>query len=386
MRYDLRGQQGAVMMRILVFVFALLATQVHAVERVALVIGNAAYTEIPSLENPARDATLAAETFRRLGFQTIIVTNQRAGRMRKLLADFREASEGAETAVIYFAGHGMQIGGDNYLLPVDTRVASADAAIERAVPMSAMIDAFAPSAKSKILLLDACRNNPFAGTRSTLSGPDGLARANHEVSDLLVLYAAQPNRVAFDGQGANSPFMEAVAATLTAAENVRLSDALIDITNRVRTSTSDLQVPYIEGTLSVHVEFSLKIGAPAPQTPLDCKGRPFEVALGREKDFIELPDPTGALTVVDGVGTSLRICPDGTGIQVSGPHPAQISCDQIREPTREGTGYYYADASGRASHLWFHVDAKAANAPVEIGLYRDDAQLHWIDTQWRICG
>ncbi|MEM1151647.1 MAG: caspase family protein, partial [Pseudomonadota bacterium] len=236
------------------------AVVAHAAGKQALVVGIGEYDNIRSLRNPVPDAELAGQVFEGLGFETIVATDLAADELREALFDFNIRSTDADVALIYFAGHGMQIGGENYLLAKDALGASQGAAVESAVSTEELVAAFGDGAAAKILMIDACRDNPFADdTRSLLSGErDGLARTNHVVDDLLVVFAAQPGNVALDGAGDNSPFMEAVSDVLTATEDVTFQDALIDITKQVKATADERQTPYIEGTMS----FRIQLGAP----------------------------------------------------------------------------------------------------------------------------
>ncbi len=169
-------------------------------KRVALVIGNSAYAEGP-LRNPVNDARLMERTLRELGFQVAKLENANFQRMQRALVAFGSRAQGADVALIFFAGHGMQADGENYLIPVGARIdKEADLAAE-ALTSSAMLRQVESSgAKVSLVVLDACRNNPFqAKTRSSVRG---LARVDVPTGS-IVAYAAQANAVADDGEGNN---------------------------------------------------------------------------------------------------------------------------------------------------------------------------------------
>lgn len=169
-------------------------------KRVALVIGNSAYSEGP-LRNPVNDARLMERTLRELGFQVSKLENANFQRMQRALVAFGSRAQGADVAMIFFAGHGMQADGENYLIPVGARIEKeADLAAE-ALTSSAMLRQVESSgAKVSLVVLDACRNNPFqAKTRSSVRG---LARVDVPTGS-IVAYAAQANAVADDGDGNN---------------------------------------------------------------------------------------------------------------------------------------------------------------------------------------
>lgn len=358
-----------------------------AANRVALIIGNSDYLHAGRLNNPKNDAILADTALQSLGFETLLLTDRSVDALKDDLASFKALSENAEIALIYFAGHGIQIEQDNYLLAVDTRTDDLDAARNSSVAMDNFINAFAPSAKTKLLMLDACRNNPFAEDTRSLNSETtrGLARVNHEVSDLMVVYAAQPNRVALDGNGDNSPFLTAVVNSLTEKNDVKLSDALIEITNRVKTSTNNRQIPYIEGSLSSNVVFNHALAQPiiADQTSaFQCKGQEQEFAMTSfDEDFAEVASSVSQIVISQTSPTPVNICPIENGLFVDGPFSAQFDCDDILDKENDGVGYYYADQTGKDRHLWFYHGGEKA----EIGVYRDGQQELWMTTGWNIC-
>lgn len=354
-----------------------------AADRVALIIGNGDYRHVAALENPGNDAALTSKVFGALGFETTVVIDADAATLREALGAFRARSEGAETALIYFAGHGIQVDNRNYLLTVDTEGTTLDAAVGSAVGMNEVIGAFAESAQAKLLFMDACRNNPFEATRGlTTINREGLARVNHEQSDLLVVYAAQPNRVALDGRGAHSPFTTAVTEVLSGGTETGLQDALIDVTNHVRTATGGQQTPYIEGTLSFRLTFGVANSVPAPAQAI-CEG-PVQ-ALGFDRvpgDFVGLDGSHRQLVL----GDDLLICPDADAVRVSGPFDAAFSCDMLLNAPDEGAGYYFDGPDKAPHHLWFYLNPDRKPRALEMGLYREDKQIYWVDTNIAICG
>lgn len=352
-------------------------------DRVALIIGNGAYRHVAPLDNPGNDAALTSEVFGMLGFDTTVVVDADAATFRAALADFKIRSEEAETALIYFAGHGIQVNNLNYLLTVDTVGTTLDAATATAVGMTEVIGAFAQSAQAKLLFIDACRNNPFEATRGlTTIQREGLARVNHEQSNLLVVYAAQPNRVALDGRGAHSPFTTAVKEVLTSGVGTGLQDALIDVTNHVLTATSGQQTPYVEGTLSFRLTFGGRAQATKP-VPAYCE-EPVQT-LGFDRvpdDFVDLDGSQLQLVF----GEDLRVCPDAQSVRVSGPFEASFSCDLLLNSPAAGAGYYFDGPGNAPHHLWFYLNPERQPHTLEVGLYRQGEQVYWVDTNMRMCG
>lgn len=183
-------------------------------KQVALVVANAEYQHTSKLANPLRDAKLVSSALEQAGFDTVeLGTNLTRAQFMERLRDFRSAADGAEAALVYFAGHGIESDGRNWLLPTDTKLdAEKDLPFE-AVELQLLLDTL-DGAKLRIAVLDACRNNPYENrwTSENRSVTRGLAP--FEMDDMLVIYAAAPGQVAYDGADGNSPFALALARRL----------------------------------------------------------------------------------------------------------------------------------------------------------------------------
>ena len=192
----------------------------HAEKRVALVIGNSAYRNAPALMNPKNDAQDIGKSLRELGFSTIVATDLDRAGMDDVLDRFSRTVGGAEIALVYYSGHGMQFAGKNFLLPVDARLVNADDVNRfRLVPLDDVFDVLQGAPGARIIILDACRNNPVEDDlkRRMASMPGvnrdafltrGLSRV--AANGLIVAYATQANDVASDGVARNSPFAQAL--------------------------------------------------------------------------------------------------------------------------------------------------------------------------------
>lgn len=371
-------------------VLAVLPQAVLAAGKVALIVGNSHYRNVAPLENPVRDADLAARTFTALGFETTVVLDADTDALRDTLRAFQTVSADAEVAAIYFAGHGVQAGNVNYLLATDTGADSRAVFENSAVRMEEFLAAFSPDAGVKLLIVDACRDNPFAATRSLEKlfepGGKGLSRVNHQLQDLMVVYSAQPDHKAYDGDGDNSPFMEAFSSVLTAHEQMQLTEALIDITNFVRTKTADKQLPYTEGTLSVHVELTLKQPLKAaPATPDEtavCPAGGKVVSLEGEEDYMEFDKGPASLVIDDGGTPVLEVCVRESALLVHGSYDQDFSPADLRNREDEGSGYYFKTRDGRDAHLWFYADPEDPKAPAQVGVYVNEEEVTWIMTGW----
>ncbi len=182
-----------------------------AAQRVALIVANSDYEHTSQLANPGRDAALVSSALQEAGFDTVELA-QNLGRAEFMdgLRDFSELADGADVALVYFAGHAVESDGRNWLLPVDATLSAERDMPFEAVELERILDAIY-GAKLRIAVLDACRNNPFANRWEGENRSASRGLAPFEVDDILVMYAAAPGAFAFDGADGNSPFALALA-------------------------------------------------------------------------------------------------------------------------------------------------------------------------------
>jgi formylglycine-generating enzyme required for sulfatase activity len=224
-----------------------------AEKRVALVIGNSDYEQVTRLANPANDAADMAAALEEIGFDEVtLALDLDHGAMRATLGEFTRTAAGADIAVVYFAGHGIEVGGTNYLIPTDATLAHVDDVEFEAVALSTALHALNRAGKLKLVILDACRNNPFVPEMdvagATRSIGRGLARVEPQGSDTLIAYAAREGTVAEDGDGANSPYAAALINHLaTPGLDVRILFGRVR--DEVRAATGGAQEPFIYGSL-----------------------------------------------------------------------------------------------------------------------------------------
>lgn len=220
--------------------------------RVALVVGNGAYKNVHALPNPPRDAKLIANVLRDLGFQTVIsVSDLTRDKFFEALKTFAEEAEKADWAVVYYAGHGFEIGGVNYLVPVDAKLAADRDAETQAVALEQVIAAVGAARKVRLVMLDACRDNPFAPTmQRTLS----LKLVDKGFSNIepgagfMVVYAAKHGETAIDGDnGADSPFATALAREIKEPK-VEIRKLFDIIRDDVWSATKHEQQPFTYGS------------------------------------------------------------------------------------------------------------------------------------------
>jgi hypothetical protein len=256
---------------IAILAFAGIATDVYANQRVALVIGNSAYQHTARLDNPKNDAMDMAAVLKQLGFQVIDGFDLDKVAFERKVRDFSVALRAAEVGLFFYAGHGMQVEGKNYLVPVDAKAETADALDWEMVRLDLVQRTMERAVSTNIIFLDACRNNPLArnlaramGTRSADIGR-GLAPAESSVGT-LISFSTQPGNVALDGAGRNSPFAGALVKRI-ATSNDDLSGLLIDVRNDVIKVTQNAQVPWEHSALRGRFYFNPATLTPTP-TPI----------------------------------------------------------------------------------------------------------------------
>lgn len=227
--------------------------------RVALVIGNGAYRNVHALPNPPRDSKLIAGVLRDVGFQTVIsASDLTRDKFFEALQTFAAEAEKADWAVVYYAGHGFEIGGVNYLVPVDAKLAADRDAETQAVALEQVIAAVGAARKVRLVMLDACRNNPFAPTmRRTLSFKlvdKGFSNIEPGVG-FMVVYAAKHGETAMDGDGsADSPFATALAREIR-QPRVEIRKLFDIVRDDVWAATRHEQQPFTYGSLPGREDF-----------------------------------------------------------------------------------------------------------------------------------
>ncbi|MBD1546010.1 caspase family protein [Roseibium aggregatum] len=223
--------------------------------RLALVIGNGAYVNVAALRNPVNDAILMADSLRKVGFDVKLITEARQDELIRAISDFGRKLRGAgddATGLFYYAGHGVQSFGSNFLLPVDIALQDAADLSLVGVPAQAVLrQMFSARNKTNIVILDACRNNPFV-TIPDLSD-NGLAEIKAPRGTFLA-YSTAPGDVAVDGTGKNSPFTEALATHLS-APGVPIEALFKDVRVEVVKLTGGKQTPWDTSSLTVDFQF-----------------------------------------------------------------------------------------------------------------------------------
>ncbi len=239
-------------------------------KRVALIVGNSTYQTVPQLPNPSRDATAVAKMFRDAGFDSVdLAINVGNLEFKRAMRKFEAAADGAEMAVVYYAGHGLEIAATNYMIPVDARLASDRDAEDEAIPLERLVSSADGASRLRLVILDACRDNPFNSSMrrerkvATRAVAVGLGKVEPTSTDTLMAYAAKAGSTADDGDGDHSPFTAAILKDLTIPGlDVRL--AFGRVRDDVLKTTGNRQEPFVYGSLGGG-NVSL-VPAPAAQT------------------------------------------------------------------------------------------------------------------------
>ncbi|WP_206519928.1 MULTISPECIES: caspase family protein [unclassified Mesorhizobium] len=229
------------------------AFEAHADRRVALVIGNAEYRNIPALKNPDKDAQDVANTFRLAGFDVFVAKDLTKLQFEERFRNYLAAADGADLAVVYYSGHGFQIGGENFLIPVDASLKDAADIEVQAIKLDDVLEQLRSKAKIQVIILDACRNNPFPRQdywlrdQLIVAGDAGLAQVKSSLNTLIA-FATEPGAVAYDGRGALSPFSSAFSRHAL-APNQEIRTVMAAVRRDVVKATNGKQVPWENSSL-----------------------------------------------------------------------------------------------------------------------------------------
>lgn len=226
--------------------------------RVALVIGNSEYKNVPRLPNPANDAQAIGNALRQSSFETVeLVRDTTREQLLTALHRFADRADTADWAVIFYSGHGVEVGGTNYLVPVDARLRTNRDVEFEAVELDKALRAIEHARRLRLIVLDACRDNPFlvqmARVMPSRSVGRGLARMEPD-GGTLIAYAAKHGEIALDGEGSNSPFTEALIKRMRTPrlEIRRMFDLIRD---DVMAATQRRQQPFTYGSLPGSEDF-----------------------------------------------------------------------------------------------------------------------------------
>ena len=263
-----------------------LMPQTHAVERrVALVIGNATYRDAP-LSNPPNDARDMAAALRRTGFEVIELIDGTQKEMNRAIAKFGERLSSDSVALFYYAGHGMQVRGKNYLIPIDAQITNETSIRVESVDVDGVLDQLG-SSELNVVILDACRNNPFERRFRSLGG--GLAQMDAPKGSLIA-YATAPGKIAADGDGRNGLFTQELLKQMQ-TPGLTIEQVFKNVRREVARATRDSQIPWESSSLTGDFYFipngraSLAVSLP-PAQPV-----PTKVATPEKKPVVSEAPP-----------------------------------------------------------------------------------------------
>jgi uncharacterized caspase-like protein len=254
----------------------LLRADAQQERRVALVVGNSTYEEAGALANPANDAADMAAKLHEIGFQVIEARDLGKRALERKIGEFADQLSGADVGLFFYAGHGLQVNGRNFIVPVDAKLDAAVKLTLEAVPMDEILDIMEQQTATSLVFLDACRNNPFvtslgkeASNRSAVP-LKGLAQFD-STRGSFIAFSTAPGAVAMDGAGRNSPFTAALLRHIE-EPGQSINDLMIAVRRDVIAETRDTQRPWEQGSLVERFEFVPAGGAvaqsePAPSPP-----------------------------------------------------------------------------------------------------------------------
>ncbi len=232
---------------------ALAPSPSHAENRVALVIGNSAYQNTTALANPVNDARAIAAKLTAIGFDVALHENLDGQGFRLALGEFSEKALNADLALVFYAGHGIEMNGQNYLIPIDAKMRSEATAQFEAVPLEQVLGSVREAGKLGLVMLDACRNNPFAATMQRSNGTRSVSRGLAPISvegesGILISFAAEAGKTADDGDAQHSPYTSALLGVLD-QPGLEVGRMFRAVRAKVKETTGGVQVPIEQAQL-----------------------------------------------------------------------------------------------------------------------------------------
>ena len=296
-----------------VIVMAMLAGSALASSRVALVIGNADYAHVPALANPRNDAADVAAVLGDIGFEVTRLENADYATLRRGLRAFRREAAAAKIAVVFYAGHGIEVSKHNFLVPVDASLQTDGDVEYEAMPLDRVVNAVQGASELRLVVLDACRENPFLKSMkrekgSTRSIGRGLARPPKSGGDTLIVYSAEEGQTAADGKGRNSPYTSALLRYMK-EPGLEVGMMFRTVHKAVRNSTGDVQIPQMYGSLSDERYYFIPptVKDSAGQTSAAAQGSALEMVALQAKEDREVDAAAASLTKVQSTSRDLEL-------------------------------------------------------------------------------
>ena len=329
-----------------------------AEKRVALVLGNSAYQNVARLPNPVNDGTVIAATLKNAGFDVVEERHDLpAAETRRALRDFADRARDADIAVVYYAGHGIEVDGTNYLIPVDAKLERDTDVYDEAFSLDRVLLAIEPAKQLRLVILDACRDNPFAKnmkrTVASRAIGQGLAKVEPTSPNMLIAYSAKAGSTALDGDAKNSPFTMALAKHLT-TPGLDVRRAFGFVRDEVLKTTSYRQEPFVYGSLG---------GEDVPLVPVKATASPANPQTDIRRDY-ELAQQVGNKAALNAF---LAQYPDGFYAELARSQLAKIAAEEARVAATEKArlaeqerARLAAEGAQKGQQAKAEADAKAA--------------------------
>jgi len=329
-----------------------------AEKRVALVLGNSAYQNVARLANPVNDGAMIAATLKNAGFDVVEERHDLpAAETRRTLRDFADRARDADIAVVYYAGHGIEVDGTNYLIPVDAKLERDTDVYDEAFSLDRVLLAIEPAKQLRLVILDACRDNPFAKnmkrTVASRAIGQGLAKIEPTSPNMLIAYSAKAGSTALDGDAKNSPFTMALAKHLT-TPGLDVRRAFGFVRDEVLKTTSYRQEPFVYGSLG---------GDDVPLVPVKATASPANPQADIRRDY-ELAQQVGNKAALNAF---LAQYPDGFYAELARSQLAKLAAEEARVAATEKArlaeqerARLAAEGAQKGQQAKAEADAKAA--------------------------
>ncbi|MGE0611916.1 MAG: caspase family protein, partial [Hyphomicrobiales bacterium] len=252
--------------------FALIAAfgPASAEKRLALVLGNADYRNAAPLKNPRNDASDVALKLRELGFHVIQGLDLDRGRMEEHIRLFANELATADVSLLYYAGHALQVNGENYLVPVEAQLKRESDLDFEAIPLNLVMKQMQRTTRVSLVFLDACRDNPLTRSFSSVARSASVGRGLAPVekaSGMMIAFATEPGSVALDGTGRNSPFTTALLNHIDTPDTT-INDIMIEVRKDVMEATRNSQIPWENSSLTGRFYFKQQLASAVAGTPV----------------------------------------------------------------------------------------------------------------------
>src|ERR1700687_3468308 len=336
----------------------LMSQPAWAVKRVALIVGNSTYKNATQLMNPVNDAAAVAAVLKSAGFDVVDTRlDLQVADMRHALRDFADQAREADIAVVYYAGHGIEIDGTNYLIPTDATLERDTDVYDEAFSLDRVLLAIEPAGQLRLVIVDACRNNPFAEAMKRTVGARaisrGLARIEPAMSNTLVAFAAKAGSTASDGNSKNSPYAIALAKYI-ATPGLDLRRVFGFVRDDVMKATGNRQEPFVYGSLG---------GEDVPLVPAKATAVPANPQVDIRRDY-ELAQQIGNKAALNAF---LAQYPDGFYADLARSQLAKIAAEETRIAATEKArlaeqerARLAAEGAHKSQQAKAEADAKAA--------------------------